>query len=192
MPSWWDNRTNVDEFRTWVRGIDDPSRKHVREYLIGKGYTSFLDVAAGLCEDFDGFKRDGKGISYVAMDFTDKFVAHNRARGVNIVKADCNAEFPFTDSFFDVAYLRHVIEHLPYYDNCISEMIRVADKEVVITFFLPSVDRKDDEIRVVDNLNHNFYSKPKMAKFLKANPKVKSIRWEPYGIDEEILYIELA
>jgi ubiquinone/menaquinone biosynthesis C-methylase UbiE len=186
--SWWDERCNIEQFRTWVRGIDDPSRKYIRDYIISKKYKSVLDVAAGLCEDYAGLKRDTEGVEYTAIDFTDKFIANGMARGINIKKANCD-DLPFYDASFDIAYCRHLIEHLPYYESTLNEMIRVATKEVIVIFFLPTT--KVDEIRIVDSLNHNFYGKRKMEKFLKANPKVASLKWELFGIDEEILFIEL-
>ena len=189
--SWWDERVStIEQFRGWVRGIDDPSRKYVRDYMIGKKYKEVLDVAAGLCEDFDGFKRDSSDVKYSAIDFTDKFVEHNAKRGIDIVKSECS-HLPFVDSSFDVVYLRHVVEHLSYYEETVNEMIRVAKKEVVVTFFLPTTQKREDEIRIVDSLNHNFYSQPKFRKFLKSNEKVLSFHFENFGIDEEILFIVL-
>jgi len=181
---------STNDFKDWVRGIDDPSRKYVRDYIISKGYKHVLDVGAGLCDDYDGFKRDGKDIFYTAADFTDKFFYDSNRRGINIVKANCD-NLPYVDLFFDVAYCRHLVEHLPYYDKTLDEMIRVSRKEVVVTFFLPVRDVEDDEIRVIDHLNHNIYSKPKIEKFLDKHDRVVRWKWEDSGKDEQILSIKL-
>jgi ubiquinone/menaquinone biosynthesis C-methylase UbiE len=188
--SWWDNRCTIEQFRGWVRGIDDPSRKYVRDYIISKQPESVLDVAAGLCEDYDGLKRDAPNILYTAIDFTDQFVQYGKDRGINIIKADCD-NLPFRGGTIDIVYCRHLIEHLHYYAETINEMIRVSRNEVIVTFFLPAIDKEEDEIRIVDSLNHNFYSKKKMESFLLSNKKVKDFRWEDFGKDEQMLFISL-
>ena len=184
--SWWDTKSTIEQFREWVRGVNDPSRKHVRNYILSKEYKSVLDVGAGLCEDYAGFNGV---VNYSAVDFTDQFVTDGKNRGVNVIKSVCDS-LPFQDEYIDVVYCRHLIEHLPYYETTLNEMIRVAKKEVIVTFFLPT-EAKPDEIRVIDSLNHNIYDSRKLESFVLTNNKVKTIIKENFGIDEQILYIIL-
>jgi len=188
--SWWDNKVDLKGFKMWVKGKNAPSRKRVREYIYSRDNLSVLDVGAGLCEDYIGYIELGGKIHYEAIDFTDSFVKHAQDNYIHMTKAN-SEEIPFGDKTFDVVYCRHLLEHLEYYEKTINEMIRVGKKEVIITFFFPPT-KEPDEIRLVDNLNHNRYNIEKLNRFIWSHNRVWDVTWEYFSEDESIVYIQLA
>lgn len=185
--SWWDNNVEKGVFKRWVKGKNAPTRKMVREHILSKGYTNVLDVGAGMCEDYFAFIEAGGMVHYSAVDITDMFIEQAQHTGIHIYKTDAG-NLPFEDNSFDIAYCRHVIEHMPYYEDALNEMIRVSRSEVIVTFFLPMEDT--EVIKKNNELHHNIYSKEKMISFLMKSAKVYDVSFEAVG-DEEIMYISL-
>lgn len=187
--TWWDNHCNIDEFRQMVNNNNELSRIKVRDYIGSKGKVSVLDCGAGLCEDWFKFKESYPEVSYNAIDFTEKFCIRNKKYGINIERASIEA-IPKPNNSFDIVYCRHVLEHLPHFHTALSEMIRVAKKEVVVTFFIRPAE--EEKIFADENgLNTNTYSKKDIEYALGVNDKVIGWEWELFEEDEEILYISL-
>lgn len=104
---------------------------------------------------------------------------------------------PANDSSFDVTYSRHILEHLDSCEQALTELVRVAKKEVIIVFFINPIEGESDEIVTgwADGypIYHNRYSKTKIEKFLNLLPKVKKIFWEDVpGTNESLLHITVA
>ena len=188
--SWWDDNVEIEVFKRWVKGVNATSRKFVRGYIFNKGYRIVLDVGAGICEDYYGFLELGGLVHYEAVDFTKKFVEACKITGIHVQLAQVD-NLPFPEMIFDVSYCRHVLEHLPYYEDALTEMIRVAKKEVIVTFFLPPHD-EDDRMLFGNGLHSNIYNRKKLEEFLMRNQRVYNITWQKIGVDEEIMYIELS
>jgi ubiquinone/menaquinone biosynthesis C-methylase UbiE len=187
--SWWDKNVGSNEmFKGWVKGKNVPSRKFVRDYIKSK-YKSVIDFGAGLCEDYYALLEENAGIHYNAVDFTDRFVASGKYDGIKIYKESVEKTH-FEDKVVDVAYCRHVLEHLPYYEKAIDEMIRVSMKEIIVTFFFPPKDK--EEIRLNNGLNHNIYSKKKIEEYLWKNERVVNVEWNEFSDKETILFVKLC
>jgi ubiquinone/menaquinone biosynthesis C-methylase UbiE len=186
--SWWDLNVKEDVFKRWVKGKSVPSRKFVRDYIISK-YKSVIDFGAGLCEDYFGFIEANSGVHYNAVDFTDQFVEKAKKTGIHIFKESAEKTH-FRDMVVDVAYCRHLLEHLDYYEKALTEMIRVSMKEVIVTFFFPPEDK--EELRMNNGLPHNLYSKKKIEEFLWKNNRVVDIEWNEFSDEESILFIKLC
>lgn len=123
---------------------------------------------------------EARGLQSAIKDWTlpPKFVDHATKRGIPVVLGSIES-IPFEGNSFDIAYARHVLEHLEYYEAGLTELIRVAKKEVFVNFFsIPDVSERT-ELMMCEGipLYHNYYNKMKMEQFLLKNPKVKSFRW---------------
>lgn len=177
--NWWDNNTNEEQMLGWVGDYTASSKVVSRKHIIGKRYKSILDCGAGLCSEYYGYKADGYKIKYSAIDGCEKFVERAKNVGINIVLAELD-HIPFPDNSFDVVYIRHVLEHLPRYEDALKEAIRVTKKEVVVVFFIPPTD-KEDAINFDGALYHNFYNKDKMVSFLYSLPEVDKIETQDVG-----------
>lgn len=176
-----------DVFKRWVKGKSAPTRKLVRDYIISK-YKSVIDFGAGLCEDYFGFIEANSGVHYNAVDITDQFVEKAKKTGIHIFKESAEKTH-FGDMVVDVAYCRHLLEHLEYYEKTLDEMIRVAKNEVIVTFFFPPKEIED--IRLNNGLHHNTYNRKKIEDYLWKNTRVVDIEWMDFE-EEAILFIKLC
>ncbi len=179
-------------FASWLGNENASSRVKAREHIKQKNYKKILDIPCGLCTEYYGFKKDDCQIEYFGMDVTPKLVQRALKLGINVKEANIES-IPSENSSFDCSYARHILEHLPYYQKAISELIRVSKNEVIIIFFIKSTKKNDHiDLSKVDNslLYHNHYNIEKIEKFILSNSKVLSTEWENLE-KESILHIYL-
>lgn len=194
---WWEikcrDKKGLDEVAGWWGNENAVSRVLVRLHIMNKGYKSILDIPCGLAVDYDAFKRSCPEMHYVGIDMLPMFVDRLTQRGVQAMVGKIQ-DIPCPDSSFEVVYARHILEHLDTYKDAFKEMVRVAQREVIVVFFIkPNGTGIDRVIPIeVDGLpvNHNRYSKAKIEAFLKTIDKIKSFSWqEVKNKDEAILHI---
>lgn len=198
---WWENclgnTVSMETFTGWAGGVDAPSRQHMRVHVRKKEYTSILDVACGLCVDYLGLKKDNMNIRYQGLDITPKLVELGLKNNMPIARGSIEA-IPFWDSSFDLVYARHILEHLSGYETALKESIRVAAKEVMVTFFIPPTG---GPTRIVAQsylgtkvhqdgftLYHNVYNAKDLETYVKKNEKVDRVEWEGLG-GETLMHI---
>lgn len=186
--NWWDNNTTEEQMLEWVGDYNAKTKKIAREHIKSRGYKSILDCGAGLCSEYDGYKKDGYDIDYKAIDTCDKFVKIASNRGINIKNCSIEDIRHFNQASVDVVYIRHILEHLNSAYNAISESIRVAKKEVLIIFFIKPHDTYEIK-RTGNGIPHNIYNKQEVEKRIKEFPRVDHIEWEEIDKNEIILHI---
>jgi len=186
-------KKNQDEFAGWWGNENAISRVLVRLHIIQKEYASILDAGCGFCMDYDALKRSCPEIKYLGLDISSTFVSKAQERGIPVELGRIQ-NIPCLDSSIDVVYARHILEHLDTYQDAIKEMVRVANKEVIIVFFMAPDKSANDKGGMVNvggyTTYQNRYSRSKMEAFLKTLDKVKSFSWqEVKNKDECILHI---
>jgi len=127
------------------------SRLHIKE----SGYKSVLDCGAGYCSEYYGFKSDGYDIDYYAFDITPRFVKTGVEKGINIREGDIE-NIPYGDDFVDVCLCHAVLNHLEDFKRAIDEMLRVAKKEVIVSFF-KKFQEVDEIIYRYPNCIYHYY-----------------------------------
>lgn len=194
---WWENclenEVSLETFKSWLGDVDAPSRLAMRNHVKAMQYQTILDVPSGLCVDYFGLQKEKIDIAYQGVDVTPKLVALAQDLHVPIIQGSIEA-LPFQDSHFDVCYARHILEHLDYYEQALSELIRVAAKEVLVVFFIPPTHEKDQINLSIHNgylLYHNRYDQSKLEKFLYHHPKVSHVAWEGISEKEVTLHVYL-
>ena len=68
---------------------------------------------------------------------------------------------------FDFVFARHILEHLPKFQEGLGEILRVARKHVVIVFF--NLPAETEQIRIEDNNGEvytNIYSLKEIEEFI--------------------------
>jgi len=187
---WWGKNFN-DPY--WLGGIQMASRASMRQQVKAKGYTSVLDTPCAYCIDFDGLQAEGLSVKYYGVDITKKMTDACSARGIDARQGSIE-QIPLEDSSVDLAYSRHILEHLPYYENAIKDLVRVARQEVYIVFFIKptySPENIHQDLVNGDLLYHNRYDRGKLERFIYSLDKVDHIEWEQIDNVEEILHIYL-
>ena len=190
--TWWDaNLTNhFDTFKGWIGDFNAQSKVFVRGYVKSKGYTSIVDCGCGPATEYFGYKNDKYDIDYMGVDSSEFLFNHVKNLGVPAILSPIENISAIADSSYDVAFSRHVLEHLPTYKKGLAEFIRIGRKEVINVFFKKPVDGAD----IIDfnpelNLYHNSYGKAGIEDFLKSSPKVASWSWHEINEQECALII---
>ncbi len=195
---WWQEYAGTFNFwpklELWQQDIHKPSRKKMREYVAQAHYKSILDIPCGAGTDYVGIMHDALEIEYQGVEITPKLV--DFCKGYNIPAMLGSIEnIPFDDAHFDIAYARHVLEHLSYYEVALKELIRVAKKEVLVVFFIPPRPLLPDKINlyVVRGLPlyNNWYNKELIEQFIMKQKKIYSFSWQKISSSECFLHIYL-
>lgn len=193
---WWEHclehTVPLSTFEDWLGDFHAPSRVAMRRHVEEMGYQSLLDVPSGLCADYFGFKNDQMQIAYQGLDITPKLVARAQAQNIPVVEGDIKS-IPFPNNRFDICYARHILEHLASYEQAINELIRVAKKEVLVTFFIRPSEKELIHLFYYEDylLYGNIYLKTGLEQFVLSNPKTTQIEWEEVDGREVILHIFL-
>lgn len=189
--AWWEKHveTMMPTFASWLGDYSSISRVKVREHIRAKNYKSILDIPCGLCTDFFGFQRDSMDVQYFGIDITPKLIKLAQEKNIPVRQGSIE-DIPCLNSSFDVCYSRHILEHIPYYEKAIQELIRVAKFEVLIVFFIKPTDEPDKIVFDSDLdwlIYHNYYNRQKLEEYVLKNPRTKSIEWQDAN-DKEVLF----
>lgn len=196
--SWWDNNVEkrMNEFEQWIGSPEAKTKVAVRKHVATLKYKSILDCGCGLCSEYHGYKNDKIDIEYHGLDSCLDLVKKAKSDGINVIHGSIQ-DIPLPDSSVDITYTRHVLEHIFDYKKALIEMIRVASKEVVVTFFIPPKNTVPQsphlyKFDINEQIWHNQYQKFDLELFIVSNPKVASYRWTDLPeINESILHIVL-
>jgi len=190
MNDWW-NKNLPHDLANFEKSIGDcnaVSKVYVRKYVREKNYKSILDAGCGLCSEYVGYKNDGYDIDYLGVDFCDYLIDQAKTKSIPVIKSSIES-INLLDSSKEIVYGRHVLEHQSYYEKSLNEFIRIAQKEVIIVFFIWPTNEKIN-YDAVANLYNNQYDLCKLTYFLLYNPKVNSVQFEKLEY-EIILHIYL-
>ena len=181
--TWWDNNWHrLTDITHWLETSDPSSRQYIYDLVKERAFKTILEAGPGL---FNDAKKLKKIADYEAIDQTDQVVALGKKKRIRTIKASIE-EMPYKDGSFELVYARHVVEHLPGYEKAIKEMIRVAEKCVVLVFFI--LDESGDcSVKAQhDSLYQNTYSQKEINAFLDK----QGVRYEWTGEKDKILTIE--
>ena len=191
--TWWDKNVSqkFNEFKSWIGDYNAESKVFVRNYVKNAGYKSLVDLGCGPATEFFGYKNDGYEISYMGVDSSWVLYSHATSQGVPCLHSPVE-EISLPDSSFEVAFSRHVLEHLPTFRECLGEMIRIGQKEAINVFFIePSELPEKIDFYEPDQLYHNRYNKQDIEDFLGQNPKVLAFSWVRVNPKEVVLFMKL-
>lgn len=143
---WWEDHADTGgTFRQWLDESDPWSRREVIRIAETLEAQSVLEVGPGLFHDFETCWRSHPWMHYTALEMTPKLVDHGRALGAKVAYGNITA-IPYPHGAFDVAYCRHVLEHLDpdEIDHALTELVRVAYRAAVVVLFR-TTDAADHE-----------------------------------------------
>ena len=140
--SFWNQNCSIAQMQKWCGNHEIDWKKEIRKIIMDKKYESILDCGAGVFSEYFGFKNDGYDITYEATEITEKFIKYGRENGitVNHYAIDC---MDFKDNSFDCILCYDVLNHQTDYRTELVELIRIAKKEIIISFFKPFLGDKD-------------------------------------------------
>ena len=135
--TWWETTADPNgTFKVWLTESDPWSRSEVVRIARDVGARSVLEAGPGLFVDYTTHWAFEREIAYEAVELTLKLAAAGRAMGA-VVKDGSIVALPNPDNSVDMAYCRHVLEHLAPEEvgTALAELVRVAEKAAVVVFF---------------------------------------------------------
>jgi len=157
------------------QGVENPGRVTWRKYLkrkISNQKVRLLEIGFGAGIDYRALEKEGildaDKVEYFGADVTQKFVeyARNNLPKMKPYLID-GYSLPFEDKYFDLVYIRHVLEHQTHYRQLLSEALRVSKDEVFIIFFIELSEDASDRISFDGTWYHNTYSRKLFYKFVQ-------------------------
>lgn len=195
MTSWWNKNIpgeRLEEFKSWLTKGHQTDRVYCRKHIAEQQYKSFLDCGCGIAVEYFGFKTDNYPIEYTGLDSCTYLIELNKSHGIQMIDAELDNPLPIKDNAYDCVYAREIMEHLQYHRRTLDELIRVAKKEVVVTWFIrPDHEPEDIRYRADEDLYHNKYNIDLLEKFILSNDKVESISWHEPNEKHLVLHIKL-
>ncbi len=195
MTTWWNKNIpgqRLEEFKSWLTDGHQSDRKYCRSHIAKQEYKTFLDVGCGIAVEYFGFKDDNYPIEYTGLDSCNFLIDLNRSKGIQMIEAELDSPLPIEDGSYDCVYAREIIEHLQYHRRTLDELIRVAKKEVIVTWFIrPNHEPEDIRYRADEDLYHNQYNIDNLEKFVLSNDRVESVTWHEPNEKHIVLHIKL-
>tara|TARA_B100000424_G_scaffold188780_1_gene146757 strand:+ start:427 stop:1137 length:711 start_codon:yes stop_codon:yes gene_type:complete len=148
--SLWQNHLDIDSVKDWCGSYNVPWKKQIRKHIQDENYRSVLDCGAGVFSEYFGFKDDNYDIKYTATEITQKYVDYGISNGIDVVSGSID-NLQFEDNSFDCCICLDVLNCQLEYETSIKEMLRVAKKEVIITFFKPFEDDPEGKYQLDDS-----------------------------------------
>jgi len=168
-----------EKFGLWMTGPFSKNREEVRE-LFSKEAETILDVACGAGPEYFGLQKSRPDLKYTGLDITPRLVSYCQSKGINVVLGTAN-NILFNDSSFDIVHSRHSLEHMKDFRDALSEFIRVAQKNVFVSFFIKPLEgfKKISKVEPNSDLDfyNNQYDKLEIQDFLNAITKVSTYQW---------------
>jgi len=174
--TWWENnltnKNKFNEYLGWLGDENSESRIFIHDNIKEMEIKSIADFGCGPCVEYLSLKNDGYEFDYMGIDSCSYLKEHNESRNIPFINVPVEKTGLESNSY-ELSYSRHVLEHLPSFEDALTEMIRVAKKYVVHTFFLkPNEEEFEPNHWKEENLYHNTYNKNDIESFLKKNKKL--------------------
>jgi len=171
--SLWQQEVSIEQFQKWCGNQDLPFKSESRRHIASRGYKSVLDAGAGVCSEYYGFRADGYQIDYTATDITPKFVNHAAAQGIKALVAPME-NLPFEDNSFECGICHDVLNHQKDPIPALLEMLRVTEKEIIVSFFKPF---EKDAV-----FNEHYHGKYRTYSSPTGMIEERSVLYDPYRV----------
>lgn len=187
--TYWQESLAEQDLEKWLGN----SRALYNAYVFDRirRYKSVIDCGAGVFSQHQLITEFNLDIRYVATEITKRFVDIGIERGIEVYH--CPVEkMNVPDQYCEVAICLAVLNHQLDFKNPIMELLRVAEKEVIISFFKPFMGEiaaceeilKNQNKHPIINMNKNigvsiqrhkkfiytFFAKSAIEKFLDNLP----------------------
>ena len=172
------------------------TRDAIEKFIINHSNRNTLLLDAGCNTAIEGyrlFNKKYKG-NYYGVDSNPRainFAKYNLSEyKKNLLVVSDLEKLPFKNKFFEIVLIKDIIEHQRYYENILTELVRVAKKYLILSLFIKLTDKDEDVIKIhKDGYYLNKYSKKLLFNFFSNNgfKKPKSIYTDS---QDEVLVFE--
>lgn len=166
--SYWSN-LNTNTVQEWfgrIHGGNNPERPQALQIVKKLSPESLLEIGPGNGRDYEIIRQTMPNVKYCGVEVSRAIIDGLREKfpNVDLIQGNLYDGLSFSDKSFDVVYARYVLEHMPYYEKPIIDMLRVARYGVVVTMFRGF--KKNDELSYHNGRNDNYYGFEKFERFL--------------------------
>lgn len=138
---------------------------------------SVLDVGCGSCSSLETMRKIfGNDITYKGVDFSKKHIDWCKKNFDEEFDVQHALDLKEKDESWDVAWSRHVVDHLESFEDGMLELMRVARKKVICTLWVPFDDAEEHKIKPIVEREivfpsewTNIYSRKKAMEFLEKS-----------------------
>ncbi len=150
---YFDDALVANFLRNHNTGVNNIGRMYLAKLIQTYDNPAVLDVACGTCVNWEVFKLLRAKCTYTGFDRTRKLLNHAKLLyGDDIKLVEGHAQellsyFPVNSQ--DIVVIRHLLEHLPEgkYEEVVRQAFAIAQKELVIVFFVEPNDTADDLLK---------------------------------------------
>jgi hypothetical protein len=171
---WWSHHIQAhgitgSTFAGWLSQSDPHSRRAVFQQVETLGAKIVLEFGPGTFIDYQTYWRAHPWIGYRAVELTPELVAYGQGLGASVQQGSIVSVDHYGQA--DVAYCRHVLEHLPGYHNALETLLAHARRAVIVVFF--QLGEGDQDSIVIDRTLAvgtycNVYSRARLEAWLTA------------------------
>ena len=151
----WRN-LSADQYGEYLAD-DHPDRRWFARFVQQMAPCRVLEIGAGSLHEARLLfqPESAPPVDYTVVDVAKDMLELGRKEFpmIRFIEGDVN-RLQLPDDAFDIVYCRHVLEHQPYYDQPIREMMRVSRGVVVINLFRWSLHR--DIIRRTEYYSNSY------------------------------------
>lgn len=130
-----------DYFTNWLKEkdihINKRFRKRIKTIKKYKTNPRILDVGCGAGFFLEVAKKEGWDIYGTEIsEFASEYARCNL--GLNVITGELQ-KIKFENEFFDVITLWHILEHIPYPLDFLSEILRIMKKDGILIIEVPNI-----------------------------------------------------
>lgn len=162
------------------RRPDFAVKEEVRAELLKRWIGQGVRVCDFGCRDGQLTRHYLEGNRVVGCEIDPEAIARARERGIDARSTDLNRALDFADGEFDVVVACEVLEHLPYWDISVREMVRVLRPGGVFVGTIPLAYHLNDRWRVLRGRPLLSAKDPTHVKFLAYDDFIA--RMSSYGL----------
>lgn len=173
----WNTKSDLYQ-KEHEKSHKDKSREYILSRLKQGDIKSVLELGVGSGIFIDNLKERQIDVRYQGVDASDEFIriTEEKHKDVKVIKYDFDEKLPLLDNEYELIYARHVFEHIKHYNLVLKEMARVCSKEIIVVFFRPLIDGKDEiDFRKHKGTYYNSYNKNDF--FALANSLFTSVKY---------------
>ena len=150
--SYWEEDLTEEECNRWLGDTKSLCKTYAMDYIKQKGFKSLIDCGAGIFTQYDLMIEKKMDLRYVATEITEKFVNLGIEKGIEIYH--CSVEkMNVPDQHCEIAMCIAVLNHQTDFKDSIAELLRIAEKEVIISFFKPFLEDRNGIGEIKKSIN---------------------------------------
>ncbi len=143
-----------------------PTYAAIADEIISRDVVDVVDIGCNVAALLEFLKRRGYGGNYLGIDSNPFAVANLIERGIQAREGNLRSLNLSDFRSYSCVVLKDVLEHLESLEP-LGEAFRVADKVVIVSFFMPPRVASSSTFRTPQGYYHNLYMESDVLRVAK-------------------------